>query len=54
MCGRGHPRHPRLGLSHRTTSSMFTEIEGDWDEVMAVVRDATMALADQASAPRWS
>ena len=22
-------------------------IEGDWDEVMAVVRDATMALADQ-------
>ena len=34
------------GLSHRTTS-MFTEIEGDWDEVMAVVRDATMALADQ-------
>ena len=34
------------GLSHRTTS-MFTESEGDWDEVMAVVRDATMALADQ-------
>lgn len=34
------------GLPHRTTS-MFTEIEGDWDEVMAVVRDATMALADQ-------
>ena len=34
------------GLSCRT-NSMFTEIEGDWDEVMAVVRDATMALADQ-------
>ena len=34
------------GLPHRTTS-MFTEIEGDWDEVMAVVRDATMILADQ-------
>ena len=38
------------GLSHRTTS-MFTEIEGDWDEVMAVVRDATMALADQGIRP---
>ena len=34
------------GLPCRT-NSMFTEIEGDWDEVMAVVRDATMALADQ-------
>ena len=34
------------GLPNRTTS-MFTEIEGDWDEVMAVVRDATMILADQ-------
>lgn len=34
------------GLSYRTTS-MFTEIEGEWDEVMAVVRDATMRLADQ-------
>ena len=29
------------------TTSMFTEIEGEWDEVMAVVRDATMRLADQ-------
>ncbi len=38
------------GLPHRTTS-MFTEIEGSWDEVMAVVRDATMVLADQGS--RW-
>lgn len=34
------------GLPCRTTS-MFTEIEGPWDEVMAVVRDATFALADQ-------
>lgn len=28
------------GLPHRT-SSMFTEIEGDWDAVMDVVRRAT-------------
>lgn len=34
------------GLPQRTTS-MFTEIEGDWDEVMAVVRDATFVLAEQ-------
>lgn len=34
------------GLPCRTTS-MFTEIEGPWDEVMAVVRDATFALADR-------
>ncbi|GAB3519162.1 thiamine-binding protein [Arthrobacter monumenti] len=26
------------------TSSMFTEIEGDWDEVMEVVRRATEAV----------
>jgi len=31
------------GLPHRT-SSMFTEIEGEWDEVMAVVRAATDAV----------
>lgn len=31
------------GLPHRT-SSMFTEIEGDWDEVMAVVRAAVDAV----------
>lgn len=30
------------GLPHRT-SSMFTEIEGEWDEVMDVVRHATEA-----------
>ena len=29
------------------TSSMFTEIEGEWDEVMRVVKDATMALAEK-------
>ena len=32
------------GLPNRTTS-MFTEIEGDWDEVMAVVKAATEAVA---------
>lgn len=32
------------GLPNRTTS-MFTEIEGEWDEVMKVVKDATFALA---------
>lgn len=31
------------GLPHRT-SSMFTEIEGDWDEVMDVVKRATEAV----------
>lgn len=34
------------GLPNRTTS-MFTEIEGPWDEVMAVVKDATFVLAEQ-------
>ena len=34
------------GLANRTTS-MFTEIEGDWDEVMAVVKRATFALAER-------
>ena len=34
------------GLPYRTTS-MFTEIEGDWDEVMQVVRDATFVLASK-------
>jgi uncharacterized protein YqgV (UPF0045/DUF77 family) len=27
------------------TSSMFTEVEGEWDEVMAVVKAATEAVA---------
>lgn len=34
------------GLPNRTYS-MFTEIEGEWDEVMRVVRDATFALAEK-------
>ena len=32
------------GLPHRTTA-MFTEIEGEWDEVMKVVKEATLVLA---------
>jgi len=36
----------KSGLSNRTTS-MFTEIEGEWDEVMKVVKDATFILADK-------
>lgn len=31
------------GLPHRTTS-MFTEVEGEWDEVFAVVKSATEAV----------
>ena len=34
------------GLPCKTTS-MFTEIEGDYDEVMRVVRDATFVLAER-------
>ncbi len=34
------------------TDAMFTTIEGDWDEVMAVVKQATDAVA--ARAPRVS
>jgi uncharacterized protein (TIGR00106 family) len=34
------------GLPNRTTS-MFTEIEGPWDEVMAVVKQATQILTDK-------
>lgn len=33
-------------LPNRTTS-MFTEIEGEWDEVMKVVKDATFVLASK-------
>ena len=33
------------GLPHRTTS-MFTEIEGEWDEDMEVVKRATLAVAE--------
>lgn len=39
------------GLPNRT-SSMFTEIEGDWDEVMDVVKRACEAVA--AVSPRVS
>lgn len=34
------------GLPNKT-SSMFTELEGDWDEVMAVVKRATLVLAEK-------
>jgi len=36
------------GLPNRTTS-MFTELEGEWDEVFQVIRDATDAVADYGS-----
>jgi uncharacterized protein (TIGR00106 family) len=39
------------GLPNRT-DAMFTTIEGDWDEVMAVVKQAVDAVA--ARAPRVS
>jgi uncharacterized protein (TIGR00106 family) len=39
------------GLPNRT-DAMFTTIEGDWDEVMAVVRQAVAAV--EARAPRVS
>jgi len=36
----------KSGLPHRTTA-MFTEIEGEWDEEMKVVKDATFVLASK-------
>ncbi|GGK99450.1 MTH1187 family thiamine-binding protein [Nocardia jinanensis] len=39
------------GLPHRTAAS-FTEIEGDWDEVMGVIKaatDAVLAVSDRCS-----
>ena len=36
------------GLPNRT-SSMFTELEGEWDEVMDVVRRATEAVGEYGS-----
>jgi uncharacterized protein (TIGR00106 family) len=39
------------GLPHRT-DAMFTTVEGEWDEVMAVVRRAVDVVA--AGAPRVS
>ena len=32
------------GVTHRT-DAMFTTLEGDWDEVFAVVKEATEAVA---------
>lgn len=34
------------GLANRT-NSMFTEIEGEWDDVMAVVKRATQFLTNK-------
>ena len=34
------------GLTNET-NSMFTEIEGEWDEVMRVVKEATFVLAEK-------
>lgn len=34
------------------TNAMFTNVEGEWDEVMALIRDCTMKVAE--SAPRVS
>lgn len=34
------------GLKYKTCS-MFTEIEGEWDDVMKCVKDATMVLAEK-------
>jgi uncharacterized protein (TIGR00106 family) len=39
------------GLANET-NAMFTNVEGDWDAVMALIRDCTMAVAE--SAPRVS
>ena len=36
------------GLPHET-NAMFTNVEGEWDEVMAVVKAATMAVAKHSS-----
>ena len=36
----------RSGLKNRT-NSMFTEIEGEWDEVMSVVKKATFHFAER-------
>lgn len=35
----------RSGLPHET-NAMFTTIEGEWDEVMAVVKEATEAVLE--------
>src|SRR3954454_17839958 len=35
----------RSGLPHET-NAMFTNIEGEWDEVMAVVKEAVFRVAE--------
>lgn len=35
----------RSGLPHRT-DSMFTTVEGEWDEVFAVIKEATDAVGE--------
>jgi uncharacterized protein (TIGR00106 family) len=55
-CGVGDEMAPQVaevvnvirksGLPNRT-NSMFTEIEGEWDDVMKVVKDATAVLAEK-------
>jgi uncharacterized protein (TIGR00106 family) len=39
------------GLDHET-NAMFTNVEGDWDEVMALIKSCVMTVAE--SAPRVS
>ncbi|HEX4491606.1 MAG TPA: MTH1187 family thiamine-binding protein [Acidimicrobiia bacterium] len=39
------------GLANET-NAMFTNVEGEWDDVMALIRDCTMKVAE--SAPRVS
>jgi uncharacterized protein (TIGR00106 family) len=39
------------GLANET-NAMFTNVEGDWDAVMGLIRDCTMKVAE--SAPRVS
>ncbi len=39
------------GLPHET-NAMFTNVEGEWDEVMAVIKEAVDAVAEHA--PRVS
>ncbi len=55
-CGTGEELAPEVaevvkvirasGLPNRTYA-MFTEIEGEWDEVMKVVKEATFVLANK-------
>lgn len=40
------------GLPNRT-DAMFTSVEGEWDEVMDVVRRAVAAVEERARGSRW-